>query len=99
MFTCKDVYIPFAMLPIEARVLFCMLSLAELADHRPWPPSPADIHAYLERVWDAEKLPPADFRVRGRIDEAWRVHLAKHAPNGRRAWMAETRSLAKRRRR
>ena len=56
MFTRKDVYIPFAMLPIEARVLFCMLSLAELADHRPWPPSPAEIHACLERVWDAEKL-------------------------------------------
>ena len=99
MFTCKDVYIPFAMLPIEARVLFFMLSLAELADHRPLPPSPAEIHAYLERVWDEEMLTQADFRVRGRIEEAWRAHLAKHAPKGRSAWMAETRAMARRHRR
>jgi hypothetical protein len=51
-----SLYVPFAELPIEARVLFSIFASAALARYRSQIPTSGDMAAGLERVWNANRL-------------------------------------------
>jgi hypothetical protein len=48
--TCRTNHLPFAELPIEAKVMFCFQSMSSLEYHCNWPHTAAEIYTNLERI-------------------------------------------------
>ena len=51
-----DLHVPFAQLPIEARVLFAIYASAAWARYRSTPPAMSTLAAELDAVWKANRL-------------------------------------------
>jgi len=66
-------HIPFAQLPVEARVLFSILLMTIYGPERP----PAEkVLADLEMIWDNEQLALGDFMKPGRIEDVFGKYAA-----------------------
>jgi hypothetical protein len=62
MITDSSPHVPFAQLPIEARVAFYFQSFSALEYHMAWPHTSAEIYADLEGIWNAERLTVNDLQ-------------------------------------
>ena len=77
MSTDTNIHLPFAQLPIEARVSFYFQSLSAFEYHCCWPHTSAEIHSDLERIWDAEQLTDKDLKDWVRMSELLEAQLPK----------------------
>jgi hypothetical protein len=75
----KNLHVPFKQLPLDAKGLLFIIAMAEMADYRSWPPTPAEIGGDLEQLWDREKLTEADFRDIHRLSALVNQCMAKYA--------------------
>ncbi len=75
----KNIHVPFQQLPLEAKILLFITAMAEMANYRSWPPTPAEIRGDLEELWNREKLTEADFRNMPRLSTLLDQVLAKYA--------------------
>jgi hypothetical protein len=73
----SNTHVPFAKLPFEHRVLFYIQSLSAFAYHCCWPHTSAEIHADLERIWNAEQLTEEDLKDWVRMSELLEARLPK----------------------
>jgi hypothetical protein len=83
MNTYSSIHVPFAQLPIEARVAFYFLSSSALEYHCYWPHTAAEIYADLERIWNAERLRVSDLQDEDRMSEILERKLPKGDPSER----------------
>lgn len=70
-------HMPFAELPIEAKVLFYIQSMSAREYHCNWPRTAAQVYRDLERVWDAEQLTLRDLRDWPRMSKLLQTQLSK----------------------
>jgi hypothetical protein len=85
METIEVAHVPFAQLPIEARALFYIQSMAAWEYHCNLPHSAAEIRSDLERIWNAERLTPEDLRDWGRMSGLLKIELARCVQEQRRS--------------
>jgi hypothetical protein len=83
METSSNSQLPFAELPIEAKVLFYIESMPCLEYHLNWPHTAAEIYRDLERIWNAEKLTQEDLRDWRRMSTLLETELSKCIPQER----------------
>ena len=69
-------HIPFAELPIEARVLFFLFASTAVVRFGTPPPTPADLAPQLEIVWNRHKLCDEDLRDPDRLTALLEKELA-----------------------
>jgi Zn-dependent M28 family amino/carboxypeptidase len=81
--TSRTTQVPFAELPIEAKVLFYFQSMAAWEYHLNWAHTAADVYRDLERIWNAEQLTFQDLRDWPRMSEILVARLSKGIPQER----------------
>jgi hypothetical protein len=62
-----SLHMPFAQLPVEARALFFISASAALARYRSQPPTPSELEADLEAVWNTNRLSKGDLSDPNRL--------------------------------
>jgi hypothetical protein len=71
---------PFAQLPVEAKVLFYIQSMSALEYHCNWPHTAAEVYRDLEVIWNAEELSPEDLQDWPRMSTLLVTELSKRIP-------------------
>ena len=86
-------HLPFAQLPIEAKVLFYIQSMSAWQYHCNWPHTAAEVYRDLERIWNAAGLTPEDLRDGQRMSTLLETELSKCIPQDAepdRAWKKDS---------
>jgi hypothetical protein len=83
MITNCNPHMPFAQLPIEAKVLFSIQSMSAWEYYCNWPHTPDEIRCDLERIWNAEELSQEDLRDWPRMSALLVTELSKCIPQER----------------
>ena len=71
-----SLHVPFAELPIEARVLFAIYASAALVRFRSQIPTLGNLAAGLERIWNANRLTLVDLSDPYRMTALLESHVA-----------------------
>jgi ribonucleotide reductase beta subunit family protein with ferritin-like domain len=75
--TVRANHLPFAELPIDAKVMFYIQSMSAMEYHCNQPQTAAEIYHDLERIWNAEKLPLEDLRDWQRLSKLLKTQLSQ----------------------
>jgi hypothetical protein len=70
---------PFTQLPVEARALFFIYASAALARYRSQPPTPDELAADLEAVWNTNRLSKSDLSDPNRLVRLLEEYFAPSA--------------------
>jgi len=69
-------HVPFAELPVEARVLFFIIALPAVARFGVKPPKQSELNPLLETIWNRNRLCPKDFSDPSRMSALLKKELA-----------------------
>ena len=69
-------HVPFAELPVQARVLFFILALPAVARYGVKPPKESELTPVLETIWNANRLSLKDFSDPFRMTALLKKELA-----------------------
>ena len=75
-------HIPFAQLPVEARVLFFINALAAVARYGVKPSEQSELTSALEAIWNRNRLCPKDLSAPFCMTDLLKTELASVFPTG-----------------